>query len=112
MRSWAAAILAFVASSIQACSAAASHWISSRSSSGLESTRTDSGFTMGATVLALIFWEVDIVLVELGLEEEILTLPTITICLISPGASFHLYFELRQKLFMEPHWFLRFLRIS
>src|SRR5882724_9833463 len=29
-------------------------------------------------------------------KKEILTLPMITICLICPGASFHLYFELRQ----------------
>src|SRR5882724_8510878 len=98
MRSWATVILALVASSIRACSAATSCWISSRSSSRSESTGTDSGFTtVGATVLALIFWEVDIVLVELGLEEEILTLPTITIHLISPGTSFCLYFKLRQN---------------
>jgi len=31
----------------------------------------------------------------MGLEEEILTLPMITICLISFGASFHLYLKLR-----------------
>jgi len=33
----------------------------------------------------------------MGLEEEILMLPTITIRLLSPGASFRLYFELRQN---------------
>src|SRR5882724_1084548 len=98
MRPWAIAILVLVASSIQACSATTLRWISSRSSSGSESTGTDSGFTMvGATVLALMFWEEDIMLVYWDWKKEILTLPTITIHLISPSASFCLYFELRQN---------------
>src|SRR5882724_10317353 len=97
MRPWAIAILVLVASSIQACSATTLRWISSRSSSGSESTGTDSGFTMvGATVLALMFWEEGIMLVYWDCKKEILMLPTITIHLISPGALFCLYFKLHQ----------------
>jgi len=105
IRSWAAASLALIASSIRACSAAASRWISSRSSSGSESTRTISGFMMvGVMVLASMFWEEGIVLLCLDWKKGILTLPMITIHLISPGTLFHLYFKLRQTS-MEPHWF-------
>jgi len=59
--------------------------------------RNDSGFTtVGVMVLASMFWEEGIVLLCLDWKKGILTLPTITIRLISPGALFCLYFELRQ----------------
>jgi len=51
---------------------------------------------MGATVLALMFWEGIVTIRGWNWKKKILMLPTITIHLISSGTSFCLYFELCQ----------------